>query len=292
MKKVQNILLVFAFLTFLNQTHVRAEDSLPVLPLPPKQTPSIQLQSKDNVVVKKVDSNSGLSRTLVVISKDKDEIEEKRNINVLLLEAILMRSSDADPLRYIGQDQDKIRAWDPKLYNAVHSITKLKGAKGGNIERFLQTNFKTEYLSSEFFNEQNPHLAKPIYMSDVVKWAFEAVAVGNIDSLRVLLDNYSFLTTIKNDDGYGLLSYSILHGRNNIAYMLVYRGFNLNELNKYMASPINIAARTNNIEAVKLLVDSGVKVNEQDAFGKNALDYALMNNNQEMYGYLLKSKGA
>ena len=140
------------------------------------------------------------------------------------------------------------------------------------------------------FNKENSHLAKPIYMSEVVEWAFDAVAKDNINELRILLDNYNFLFTIKNNEGYGLLSYAILHGRNGIAYMLVYHGANLNEENKYLARPINIAARANNIEAVKLLLDNGCDASHLDAFGKSALDYAQMNNNTEMYNYLLSAK--
>ncbi len=291
MKKVQNILLVFTFLTLLNQTYVRAEDSPPVLPVLPSPISSAAPSSKNNVIIKKVDAHSGLSQTVVVIAKDDEDVQEKHNVNVLLLESVLFYSEDAkNPLEYIGSDQDTLKLWDPELYNNINSIPELRSGRSGDIARFLQTNFKTEYLPSEFFNKGNSHLAKPIYMSEVVNWAFDAVAVGNINSLRVLLDNYDFLPTIKNNDGYGLLSYSILHGRNDIAYMLVYRGANLNEENKYMANPINIAARTNNIEAVKLLLDNGCTANQQDVFGKTALDYALMNNNQEMYSYL-QSRG-
>jgi hypothetical protein len=290
MKKVQNILLVLTFLTLLNQTYVRAENSPPELPVFPDPIHSNIPSSKNSLVIKKPDVHSGLGQAIVAMAEDKEDVQERHNMNVLLLESVLFHSNNIkEPLKYIGSNQDTLNLWNPKLYNIVNSIPGLEESKSGDINRFLQTNFKTEYLSSELFNKKNSHLAKPIYMSEVVNWAFDAVAVGDIDSTRILLDNYDFLLTIKSDDGYGLLSYSILHGRNDIAYMLVYRGANLNEENKYMANPMNIAARTNNIEAIKLLLDNGCKINHQDAFGKTALDYALMNNNQEMYNYLLKS---
>jgi hypothetical protein len=289
MKKVQNILLVLTFLALLNQTYVSAENSPPELPVFPNPAPSDIPSPKNNIVIKKTEIDSGSTQKTDVAAKNKEDSQEKHNINVIFLESILFHSNNAkEPFKYVGSNQDTLNLWNPKLYNIINSTPGLGGSKRDDIIKFLQTNFKTEYLSSEFFNKQNSHLAKPIYMSEVVHWAFDAVAVGDINTIRVLLDNYDFLLTIKNNDGYGLLSYSILHGRNEIAYMLVYKGANLNEENKYMANPMSIAARTNNIEAIKLLLDSGCKVNHQDAFGKTPLDYALMNNNQEMYNYLIK----
>jgi len=289
MKKVPNILLVLTFLTLLNQTYVSAENSPPALPVFPNPAPSSIPSPKDNVVIKKPEIDSESSQKTAVVAKDKEDTQEKHNINVIFLESVLFHSnSTKEPFKYIGSNQDTLNLWNPKLYNIINSTPGLGGSKRDDIIKFLQTNFKTEYLSSEFFNKKNSHLAKPIYMSEVVRWAFDAVAVGDINTIRVLLDNYDFLLTIKNNDGYGLLSYSILHGRNDIAYMLVYKGANLNEENKYMANPMSIGARTNNIEAIKLLLDNGCKVNHQDAFGKTPLDYALMNNNQEMYNYLIK----
>ena len=62
---------------------------------------------------------------------------------------------------------------------------------------------------------------------------------------------------------------------------------NLTEENKYQAQPVNIAARTNNIEMVKLLLDNGCDLEHQDSFGKTAIDYASMNDNKEMFSYLM-----
>jgi hypothetical protein len=295
MKKVQNTFLVLTLMMFLNCLNIRADDIPPVLPsLPvPSQTLDNIPTTNQKVTVKAIDANSQDSHTVAVINKPNGSEIKEHNTNILLLESILYYLGDIeDPITYIGPRTLKLQYYEPQIYILIDSIKHLNPDKRGAIARFLKTNFKTKYLPSEMFNKENAHLAKPLYMTEIVNWAFNAVVAGNINVLRILLDNYDFLLNIKNDEGYGLLSYAILHQRNDIMYMLIYHGANLNEENKYMAKPINIAARTNNFEAVKILISNGCDVSHQDVFGKTSLDYAQMNNNTEMYDYLLMFKRA
>lgn len=288
MKKVQNTLLVLAFFLFLSQNLANADNSPPALPTLTPTPPPLPVST--DAKVRTIDSR-GSGKTLATITTSTEEqnaLIKDREENIFLLESVLSHLSGEEPYaNAIDPRSTKPEYTNPRIFDALTAINEFSQGKHNDIGQFLQTNYKTEYLPSEMYDKQNPHLAKPIYMSEVVKWAFDAIASGNLNLTRILLDNYIFLLTIKNDEGYGLLSYAILHGRNDIAYMLVYRGANLAEENKYQAQPINIAARTNNIEAVKLLLDNGCNADYQDAFGKSAMDYASMNDNKEMYNYLL-----
>lgn len=262
MKNLQNTLLVLSL--FLNISLAKADSVPPALPsFPPLPLPN--------------QNSTPSTETKQIADQDKS--------NLLLGAANAFgKSPNSEPTALdITKNPKESTA---NLHKTIESLKELNHGKRNDIKKFLNTNYKTEYLPSEIFNKSNPHLKKPLYMTEIVNWAFAAVETGNIDNLRILLENYPFLFTIKNDDGYGLLSYAILHSRNDIAYMLAYRGANLNEKNKFNAEPINIAARINNIEAVKLLLNNGCNGSYKDGFGKSALDYSLMNNNTELHLYI------
>ncbi len=294
MQKLLSTFLIF--LAFLNCSYVKADEaSPPVLPFLSSVTavPRDTSISTQSAAIRAIKVNSDSSETIATVDSNHNARLQNYNENVLLLESVLFYNSSLHgSASYIGTYSVVSERFDPRLYSIIASIKPLNHGNSNDINHFLQINFKTEYIPSEMFNELNSHLAKPIYMSEVVGWAYEAIATGDINVLRVLLDNYNFLFTIQNNEGYGLLSYAILHGSNDIVYMLIYRGANLSEENKYKAQPINIAARTNNIEAVKILLDNGGDINHQDGFGKTSMDYASMNNNKEMYNYLLSFKRA
>lgn len=152
------------------------------------------------------------------------------------------------------------------------------------INRFLSTNYRNQTMPAQMYSGKQP-LASPFYLSELKTWTFGAVAKGDLDVLRAFLDSYNLLH-IKNEEGYNLLLHSILHGQYDIAEFLIRRGINVNEVNKYGVSALMIAARNNDIRAIKLLVKYKPKLYLKDRFGNNALSYALMNNNQDVHKLL------
>lgn len=254
MSKIRYCLLLFLNLA---TSYLVAEEALPNLPSQHSESPTDQI---------------------INTSAEQDD---------LLIKALQAYSSqDAKHSIILNLDATHYGIYSHLYKNLEQNSKELNQGKKSDIKRFLQTNYRTEYIPSEMFDRGNPHLKKPVYMSQVVDWAYSAIARGDLKTTRILLDNYEFLLNIENDQGYGLLSYSILHSQNAIAYMLLQRGANLEQLNKYQASPLNIAARTNNTEAVKLLLDRGANTKQCDAFGKSSIDYAQMNQNEKMYFYL------
>lgn len=151
------------------------------------------------------------------------------------------------------------------------------------INRFLDTNYKTQILPEEAYDDSG--LPKPFYLNELRSWAFKAVRNSDIDTLRALLDNYNLLK-IQNRDGLGLLSYAISFNGNRIARFLIRRGANINETDNHNQTPLNIAARNNNEVMVGILAKSGCDVHHKDNSGKSSSDYALMNNNRGMHRYL------
>jgi hypothetical protein len=119
------------------------------------------------------------------------------------------------------------------------------------LRLFFQTNYKNQILPGYVY-ENNIHLPKPFYLKELRYWIFSAIDKNDINSLRALLDNYSLLD-IKNDQGYGLLSYSILNSRNDLAMLLIRRGANINEINDNNETPFSIAVSSGNSEMVSIL---------------------------------------
>ncbi len=154
-----------------------------------------------------------------------------------------------------------------------------------DINFFLEMNYKTQHLPSQAYSN-NHHLKRPLYVLQLQKLAFEAAKNGDLYALRALVDNYNIINST-NDEGYGLLSYAILYKKNEIAEFLIKRGIDINAVNKFGASPLNIAARTNNFHMVKTLAETpNCHIFHRDKFGNAASDYAFIINNQSMLSYL------
>lgn len=122
------------------------------------------------------------------------------------------------------------------------------------MNRFLSTNFKTQILPSDIYNHSN--LPKPFYLSDLRNWSFNAIENDNLDLLRALLDNYNLLN-IRNENGYGLLSYAALHNKIDVVRFLIKRGANVSETNEDKETPLMIAIKNDNSAIVKILDETG-----------------------------------
>lgn len=136
------------------------------------------------------------------------------------------------------------------------------------MNKFLSTNFKTQILPSNIYNNSN--LPRPFYLSDLRDWSFNSIENDDLDLLRALLDNYNILN-IKNKNGYGLLSYAALHNKIDIVRFLIRRGTDINETNENKETPLGIAARNNNTTIVKILDETGCKLKNKDKLLKDML---------------------
>lgn len=148
------------------------------------------------------------------------------------------------------------------------------------INQFLSTNFKTTYLPGEVYFDNN-HIAKPLYIGQLKNLMFQAISRNDIDAVRAILDNFNLLH-IKNKNGYTLMSYAILHQKNDIAEILLYRGTYINEPNDLGETPLIIAVRSNNFPMIRFLLKNGADPNLKDKFNKTPIDYAICSKNNEV----------
>ena len=71
---------------------------------------------------------------------------------------------------------------------------------------------------------------------------------------------------------------------------LIDQGADVNRMNQFGTTPLEYACKTGNLEAAKLLIEHGAKINETLANQKTVLIYALSESNDyELIKYLLQA---
>ena len=196
---------------------------------------------------------------------------------------MLTSAEQATQKERIIKDVAKSTAHTPKK----HIKSSEEKEREQKIKKFLQTNYKTQYLPNEA--KQDPHLPSQFTVPEMQDILFEEIMNGNLESVRAIVANYKNFLEIQNAEGYSPLSYAILHSQNTIVEFLIKRGANTASMNRYSAYPITVASRYSNLKAVELLLKSNCQnLENKDKFGNSALDYALINNNQDAYDVLVK----
>jgi uncharacterized protein len=122
---------------------------------------------------------------------------------------------------------------------------------------------------------------------------FEAAAIGDVDRLRVLLDQDPALANAWSEDGFTPLHFASFFGHPEAARLLVDRGANLearstNEQFALDAAPIHSASAAGQLEVCKVLLDAGADVNAVQHGGYTALLDAAANGNDELVEFLLE----
>jgi ankyrin repeat protein len=122
---------------------------------------------------------------------------------------------------------------------------------------------------------------------------FEAAAIGDVERLRALLDEYAGLPVAWTEDGFTALHLAAFFGHPEAAQLLVERGANLearstNEKFALDAAPLHSASAAGQLEVCRVLLDAGADVNAVQHGGYTALLDAAANKNQELVDFLLE----
>lgn len=112
----------------------------------------------------------------------------------------------------------------------------------------------------EIMSEVKRDLFVSLSAAEVNYKTIEAVKSGDINSVKILLDNYYSIHE-KDEEGNSLIALAVLNKDYNMVLYLLRRGLSPNTVNIHGASPINIAIKNNLYKIAELLKASGAKNN-------------------------------
>ncbi len=135
----------------------------------------------------------------------------------------------------------------------------------------------------------HPELAKPLEARGATPDAFDAAALGELDTIRDLLDEEPELASAFSDDGFTALHLAAWFGHTKIAEILLARGADPRVVaaNSTALEPLNSAAAAGNPVIAHLLLDRGAEVDAVQQGGITPLHSAAAHNDAEMVSLLL-----
>ena len=91
--------------------------------------------------------------------------------------------------------------------------------------------------------------------------------------------------------GRNALHYAAKYGDQDMVQICVKSTIGINSVDKRLQTPLILATRANNTEAMKTLLAAGADVNLRDDIHRTALHYAVEENNINMVKILLSAEG-
>ncbi|MDF2965418.1 MAG: hypothetical protein K0Q51_806 [Rickettsiaceae bacterium] len=126
--------------------------------------------------------------------------------------------------------------------------------KKKEIEKFIE-NYDEKFYGYgilPFIENNDSNVVQPLYESDLRAEAINAAQVGDLDSLRVWIDNYPLLN-IYDDEGNNLLAIAVINNHSRIVKYLIGKGIDHDNRNKNGETALDIALQNNNRYIIKLL---------------------------------------
>ena len=122
---------------------------------------------------------------------------------------------------------------------------------------------------------------------------FEAAAIGDVERLRVLLEDDASLMKEWSEDGFTPLHFAAFFGHPAAARLLIERGAELearstNKEFAFDATPLHSASAAGQRDVCEVLLDAGADVNAVQHGGYTALLDAAANGNTELVDFLLE----
>ena len=120
---------------------------------------------------------------------------------------------------------------------------------------------------------------------------FNATYYGNLDSMKILIDNGANVDAYMNDSNESILTVAVgiakKSAKNTKAVkLLVDNGVDINVVTAKGNSPLILAVQKGKYKIVKILLDSGADISIVNNQNKSALDYAKLHNDQNMINLL------
>ncbi len=148
------------------------------------------------------------------------------------------------------------------------------------VEKKISLEYKNQQqpkkLYEREFSASNQHLPPIYFKSYYLALAFKAAEKNDFNSLRALLNTYSFLNG-QNIEGDTILMHAIQHGSIDVARLLIAKGAFIDAVNNRQRTALHYASTLGDIEILKLLLSMGADYTIKDDINMTALDYAIAN---------------
>lgn len=102
----------------------------------------------------------------------------------------------------------------------------------------------------------------------------EAYYQRDLNKFQLYLNN-EIDVEIADEEGWTVLFYAARDGENAFIIKLIEHGANINAIDKYLRTPLHLAAQEYHVEAAHLLIQNGAKVDPQDIHGNTPLSDAV-----------------
>lgn len=152
-------------------------------------------------------------------------------------------------------------------------------------------NYKIQTLPNELYNSpnaENSHIAKPLTPSDYKQLLFDAVANGDANTTRAILNNTNTLN-IKGEEGNTPLISATAHEKTEVVRLLLGKQVYVDATNNNKATALHIASYLGNVEIARALLSMLANPNFHDNSGKTPLHYAVNNGNIALIKMLISS---
>jgi len=113
-----------------------------------------------------------------------------------------------------------------------------------------------------------------------------AAYYNNKEAVQCLVD-YGVALDLKDNTGNTALMGASFKGFSECAKIMLEAGANANECNDNNATALTFASTFGHLGIISLLTQFGADVTIRDRFGKNPIDYALIQENELCYEYLV-----
>ncbi len=125
------------------------------------------------------------------------------------------------------------------------------------IDKFLEDYDNKHYGSDilPYIDEDsrgNPPTTPPLNEGDLRTQAIEAAQNGDLESLRIWVDNYPLLN-VYDEDGNNLLAIAVMNDQYFVAEYLLLKGIEYRNKNAYHETALDIAIKNNSFNIIKLL---------------------------------------
>ena len=183
---------------------------------------------------------------------------------------------------------EKLTALDVAIAEKKTKVVKFLLKKGAKIYKNGYTNIFEAFVKSKDIEFLQWLLDNHYDENLVTDASFEACYYGNLNVLKLFLENGLNVNIREKYSGETLLMRASYKGHTDIVKYLIDKGADINLNSSEKNTALMFAASEGHLEIVKILIEKGVEINAVNNYGWNALMQAVFGKHYNLVKYLLE----